>query len=304
MRHPSDPRRAAAWTRSWCGPEQEMRWGYLLLAGVVSAAAGAVTLGQRRWRQKTAALRATMRAACAPLSVTTYDRHEIEALPPPVKRYFDAVLQNGQAMVTSVQFSQEGQFRQDEHKDTWQPFHATQFATMHPPGFDWDARIRMAPGVDVWVRDAYAFGAGSLRASVLGLVTVADVHDTAESARGELMRYLAEAAWYPTALLPSQGVRWEGIDDTSARATLTDGAAAVTLEFRFGTDGLIATVWAASRPRSATESAPWLCRVSGYEQRAGMWVPVRGEVEWQLPNGPAPYFRGRMTDIDYAFAGR
>ena len=39
-------------------------------------------------------------------------------------------------------------------------------------------------------------------------------------AEGELMRFLAEAAWYPTALLPSQGVRWQGADERSAFATL------------------------------------------------------------------------------------
>jgi len=281
-----------------------LTWSFILIATVLSAAAGTVALGQRRWQRETSARRATMRAACLPASVATYDRREIEALPPPVKRYFEVALQDGQAMVTSVRFAQQGQFRQDEKKDTCQPFRATQLATMYPPGFDWDARIRMAPGVDVWVRDTYALGAGSLRASVGGLVTVADLHDTVASARGELMRYLAEAAWYPTALLPSQGVRWKGIDDASARATLCDGATTVTLEFRFGTDGLIAAVWAESRPRSATEAAPWLCRISCYEQRSGMRIPLQGEVEWQLPSGPVPYFRGRMTDIDYEFAAR
>jgi hypothetical protein len=284
-----------------------MGWGIVLtvVAGsAVPAAVGGLAWGQRRWRHRTTTLRAAMRAACVSVTVPAYDRREIEALPPPVKRYFEAVLQDGQPIITSVRFTQEGQFRQDEHKETWQPFHATQFATMQPPGFDWDARIRMAPGIDVWVRDAYALGAGSLRASVLGLVTVADVHDTVESARGELMRYLAEAAWYPTALLPSQGVRWQAVDDACAGATLTEGTTTVTLQFRFGTDGLIAQVWAASRPRSATESAPWLCRFSGCEQRAGMHIPVRGDVAWQLPNGPLPYFRGRMTRIDYGFAAR
>jgi hypothetical protein len=281
-----------------------MKWGLVLVAAVVSAAAGALALGQWRWRQRTIALRTALRATGRPLTVTTYDRRETETLPAPVKRFFATALQDGQAIVTGVSFTQQGQFRIDERKANWQPFHATQFATMHPPGFDWDARIRMAPGVDVWVRDAYAAGAGSLRASVLGLLTVADIHDTAESARGELMRYLAEAAWYPTALLPSQGVRWEGTGDTSACATLVDGSTSVTLEFRFGSDGLIAEIGAASRPRSATESAPWLCRVSAFEQRGGMQVPMHGEVEWQLPNGPAPYFRCRMTAIEHEFAVR
>lgn len=281
-----------------------MPWLTIGILGVVAVTASTLALGRRRWQRETTTRRATMRAACFPSSVATYDRREIETLPPPVRRYFEAALQDGQAMVASVSFAQQGQFRSNEKKDNWQPFRATQLATMHPPGFDWDARIRMAPGVDVWVRDAYALGAGSLRASIVGLVTVADLHDTAASARGELMRYLAEAAWYPTALLPSQGVRWESIDDASARATLSDGATTVALEFRFGTDGLIAAVWTESRPRSATESAPWLCRISCYEQRGGMRVPVLGEVEWQLPSGPAPYFRGRMTDIKYEFAAR
>lgn len=37
--------------------------------------------------------------------------------------------------------------------------------------------------------------------------------------RPELMRLLGEAAWYPTVLLPGQGVRWQPVDDRSAEAT-------------------------------------------------------------------------------------
>ncbi|MEP7296098.1 MAG: DUF6544 family protein [Burkholderiales bacterium] len=274
---------------------------FTVLVAAASITLGALAFGAWRWRRSDAAFCARMRAACLPMAVKAYDPREIEVLPAPVQRYFRAVLQDGQAMVSGVRLSQHGQFRQDEHKDVWQPFHASQFVTTHAPGFDWNARIRMVPGVDVFVRDAYALGAGSLRASVLGLVTMADMRDTPESARGELMRYLAEAVWYPTALLPSQGVQWEGIDDRSARATLTDGATTVSLDFTFGADDLIATAWASSRPRSATESAPWLCRLGDYVQRAGMRVPLAGEVEWQMPSGPAPYFRGRIAAIDHEF---
>jgi len=279
-----------------------MKLTFILFVVLISTTVGAMAFGAGRWRRNNAAFCAKMQAARAPTAMTAYDAREIESLPPPVQRYFRAVLQDGQAMVSSVRLSQQGQFRQNESKDSWQPFRATQFVTIQPPGFDWDARIRMAPGAHVYVQDAYALGVGSLHAAVLGLVTVADMHGTPETARGELMRYLAEAPWYPTALLPCQGVRWEGIDDTSARATLTDGGTTVSLEFRFDADGLITTAWAPSRPRSTTESAPWLCRVRSYAQRAGMRVPLEGQVEWQLPNGPAPYWRGRLTGIDYEFA--
>jgi len=42
-------------------------------------------------------------------------------------------------------------------------------------------------------------------ASLFGLISLANWRGTPEVAQGELMRFLAEAAWDPTALLPSQG---------------------------------------------------------------------------------------------------
>ena len=107
----------------------------------------------------------------------------------------------------------------------------------------------MAPGLNAFVHDAYVAGEGALHAEFLGLVTLADMRGTPELAQGELLRYLAEAMWYPTALLPSQGVNWTPIDETSARATLTDRATTVSLDFHFGPDGLIESSNAVARPR-------------------------------------------------------
>jgi hypothetical protein len=136
-------------------------------------------------------------------------------------------------------------------------------------------------------------------------VTVVNIAGTPEIARGELLRFFAEMAWYPTALLPSQGVRWEAVDDRSARATLTDGKLAVTLLFRFTADGLIDTVRAESRDRvvdGKTVSAPWQGRFWNYAERGGMQVPLDGEVAWMLPEGAKPYWRGTTTSVNYEFA--
>lgn len=121
--------------------------------------------------------------------------------------------------------------------------------TVRPPAFDWDARIRWAPGLTMFVRDVYGTGIGRLHATAFGLVTVVDQHGTPEMAQGELMRYLAEAVWYPTALLPSQGVRCDPIDDARARASLTDSDTNVSLEFRFDQEGLVTSIWAPARYR-------------------------------------------------------
>ncbi|MGH7411584.1 MAG: DUF6920 family protein [Candidatus Methylomirabilis sp.] len=192
-----------------------------------------------------------------------------------------------------------------EAKESWGPFQATQMVTVQPPAFDWEARIAWAPGVTMFVRDAYAAGTGSLHAAAFGLVTVADQRGTPELAQGELMRYLAEAAWYPTALLPSGGVRWEAIDDSTARASFTDGATSVALDFRFDQEGLITRVRSPGRYRDVNgvqTLMPWQGRFRRYAQRSGMRIPLEGEVEWVMPTGPLPYWRGRITDIVYETA--
>lgn len=163
----------------------------------------------------------------------------------------------------------------------------------------------MLPGLPVRVHDAYVSGEGILRAKVLGLFTVADLRGTREIAQGELMRYLAEAAWYPTALLPSQGVRWEAVDGESAKATLADGDVSATLLFRFDGAGLIASVSAEARGRTvhgAVVPTPWEGRWWSYAKRGGMQVPLEGEVAWILPEALRPYWRGRVARLEYEFA--
>ncbi len=119
------------------------------------------------------------------------------------------------------------------------------------------------------------------------------------------MRFFAEAAWYPPALLPSQGVRWETVDDRSVYATLTEGDISITMLFMFDEEGLIDAVRAESRGRAVggeVVPTPWRGRFWQYEERGGMKVPLNGEVAWLPPEGEKPYWRGHITEISYEFA--
>jgi len=277
----------------------------LLGAALLVVVAGASVYGSSRWTKGTRALRARLEAARIPITPLTYDEKEIENLPPPVRRYFRAVLKNGQAIVSAARLTHEGQFNMGEKQASWSRFTSSQVSVMRRPGFDWDARIAVVPGLNVFVHDAYVAGEGILHAELLGLVTLADMRATPDVAQGELMRFLAEAAWYPTALLPSQGIHWEPIDGVSATATLADGATTVSLVFRFDEKGLISGVRAAARTRTvngALVATPWQGRFWNYELRDGMRVPLEGEVAWELPEGSWPYWRGRVTGITYDFA--
>jgi len=272
--------------------------GILILVSLGIAA----VYGSYRWQSDTDKLRAKLTNGRRTIKPKIYDQKEIEGLPEPVQRFFRTVIKDGQAIVAAVKLSQQGLFNMSETESKWSPFTATQLVITQRLGFDWDARIQMVPGVNAFVHDAYLLGFGSLHASLLGLFTVADVRGTHEADQGELLRFFAEATWYPTALLPSQGVRWDAIDDTSARATLTDGATTVSLVFQFNAEGAIATMRAEARYRDKLTAMPWSGRFWEYSVRNGMLIPLEGEVGWEYPEGTRLYFKGRITEINYEFA--
>ena len=278
----------------------------LVLLVLVLAVAAAMWIGARNWDAATRAVRARLDTQAVPLTTARYDPAEFEGLPAPVQRFFGKALTPGQGIVTTVQLSHEGTFNSSDGEPKWVPFTSTQRVVTARAGFDWDARIRMAPGMTAHVRDAYVAGEGMLVAKLFGLITVADEPRTQELALGEFMRFVAEAAWYPTVLLPSQGAVWEAVDDRNARVTLRDGALAVTLTVGFGADDLIETVRAESRARVSAgkrEEMAWGGRFWEYERRDGMMVPREGEVAW-FPRERAamPYWRGRVTTVNYGFA--
>ncbi len=284
-----------------------MGWKVIGVALVVLAfvITGAILYGTNCWQSDTRELHTKIEAALVPITRKSYDPRELEGLPAPVQRYFRAVLKEWQPLVTAVSVEHIGTFNMSETGEQWKPFKSTQRVIIERPGFVWDARIRMAPAITVHVHDAYVAGEGVLTAKLFGLLTVMKQSSTPELAQGELMRFFAEAAWYPTALLPSQGVVWEAIDDTQASATLTDGTTTVKLVFQFDAQGLISSVRSDGRYRDVrgmSVATPWQGRFWDYELRDGMLIPLEGEVAWLLQGRSKPYWRGRIQRIQYEYA--
>jgi hypothetical protein len=173
----------------------------------------------------------------------------------------------------------------------------------------WDARIRMAPLASVRVRDAYVEGRASMLGALMGVVPVVDESDGEELRAGSLLRYLAESVWFPTALLPRESLTWSAVDDTHARATLTDGGTSVSLDFEFGDGGEILGAYTAGRLRSIPgekgryERLPWGGRYRRYEEHDGIRVPGEAEVYWVVQGREQPYYRGRNVDVVFEYGG-
>lgn len=267
--------------------------------GAAAALAAAPLVGAARWQRTSNRLRAALGESTAGAVFTP---EHLAGLPAPVVRYFRRVLAPGQPIARRIDFDQLGRFRIGTSPDSWKPMRATQSVSTQPRGFVWDARISVAPLLPVYVRDSYLGGRGGMRGEVIALFPTVTASGLPELDAGALHRYLAEAVWYPTALLPQEGVEWQGIDDLHATATLTDGCTTVSVQFTFSHSGEIVAFSVPERFREVNgryEPTPWCGHCGNYQQHGGMWIPVDCEVEWQLPSGPLPYWRARTSNVRY-----
>ena len=120
---------------------------------------------------------------------------------------------------------------------------------------------------------------------------------------GALQRYLGEAVWFPTALLPSPRVTWVARDDRSAEVTLLDGVTRVSLVVAFDERGFVTFVSGDRFKESGGTYTlqPWEIRCDEHTERNGMIIPLRCEVAWVTNGIAAPYWRGRITSIAYRY---
>lgn len=291
-------------------PDQPLKkWAPLKWAVRGAIGLGLLVLGlglwsNARWARDVDARLQTLEAATPQVRPQRYEDEELKALPPVVQRYLSQALNPYQPVVRRLYLEQTGMFNRSSTPmvEQWEPFTARQRVATKRPGFVWDAAIRVSPGITLRVVDAYVGGVGSLQPSIFGLIDVGGSQGNGDVARGELIRYFAESVWYPTALLPSQGVQWKAVDDHSAQATLTDGPLTVSLLFNFNAEGMVERI--SSTERSALLDGtmvpmPWEVRLSDYQLHSGMKLPHQAEVAWLTPKGRWPYWRGKLEKLDY-----
>ena len=105
-----------------------------------------------------------------------------------------------------VSLSQTGRMLRALGKDDWMFFTARQTIETGACNFAW--RARFAPFGLVSACDALENGVGRLDVTALGFIPIARTPHTAALMRGELLRYLAELAWAPDAMLENTALRW------------------------------------------------------------------------------------------------
>jgi hypothetical protein len=257
---------------------------FLVLAGA------AVRLAAHRNRQAFLAEVEAARAASPPQPSSPITEEDLAALPPPVAAYLRSAGAVGRRRVSAARVRHGGRFRPSPERG-WYAIEGDYLVTTGVPQFLWWGRLRLAPLVDVVARDGFALGRGRMLVKALGAVPVVDERGPAMDQAG-FDRLLAELTLVPTALLTGPHLRWEPVDEGSARAFLSHGGREASMLFRHD-PGAHETVVEMERGRQEGERVvkrKFRARASGEPLRAGGFT-LRRRVQgtWVLPEGDLDY---------------
>ncbi|MER9124327.1 hypothetical protein NKH81_14705 [Mesorhizobium sp. M0959] len=217
-------------------------------------------------------------------------------LPPEVHDLAARLGARGTVPTSFVKLMQSGTMRD---RPTARPmrFSARQSISLQRCEFEW--RASTGPFGCVSVVDALKDEGAEIDVRVFHLFRVARAKGGAALLKGETMRYLAELAWAPDAILGNPSLDWAVIDDRTLRVGAGHGESRGEVELRLDESGHIASVTAKDRPHkegTGFVERPWHGRFFDYRKHEGWLLPFQGEVGWVLDGQSFIAWRGSITD--------
>ncbi len=217
-----------------------------------------------------------------------YHEDQLRGLPEPTARYFKYALKENQQCVSYVRLKHGGQFKPS---NKWSAIKGVEYFTVNSPGFVWFGKIGQISGKNV-----YFEGSGGMQIKLFSVIKLVDSKGP-KSNQGELVRWLSETVWFPSALLPSENLRWELVDADSADVVLTDHGITVDATFFFNEIGQITKFKTKRHGKGKLED--WICQYSDYREVGGMKIPFSGEASWYSESENDKYAKFRIQEIEY-----
>jgi hypothetical protein len=146
-------------------------------------------------------------------------------------------------------------------------------------------------------------GHATMRVRALGAIPVVDASGPVMD-RSEAVTQLNDLCVLAPGALVEPSVRWEAIDERSARAHYASGAAVVSAVLYFDNEGWLRSFVSDDRSRAAPDGKSFSrlrfsTPIGGYRAFGPYCVAAHGEARWQLPEGPFTYGEFELLDVAY-----
>jgi hypothetical protein len=199
-----------------------------------------------------------------------FDPHLIEGLPEPARRYFNFSIAPGSPIVSAVELEMTGELGLGSIEEPkYSPMIAQQILAP-PQGLVWRVQVGAIVGSDGATNTS-----SWTRFWLFGLIPVVRVGNNEDHHRSAFGRVVAEGAfWTPATLLPCDNVRWEEIDENTARAIVTNEDFEQNVDVTVAQDGqpthVVISRWSNENPDRAFKLQPFggylsdFCRFGGY----------------------------------------
>ena len=229
-----------------------------------------------------------------------FDPELIGELPEPARRYFGFTIEPGAPIVSAVELEMTGELGQgslDELK--YSPMTARQILAP-PHGLVWRVRSGALAG-----SDGATPTSSWTRFWLFGLLPVVRAGDNEDHRRSAFGRVVAEAAfWTPAMLLPGEQVRWEPVDDNTARAIVSSNGLEQNVDVTVAPDGaptqVVISRWSNENPDREYRLQPFGGYSKDFQKFGGYTLPT--SVEGGNHFGTDKYFaffKARITKIRF-----
>ncbi len=233
-----------------------------------------------------------------------FNQQRFDALPSPVQKWLTHSGVNKQPPIANVYLKQEVKMKLKPEQKEWIQASAEQYFTINPPAFNWSVDLHMNPFFSIQGRDKFEDGKGEMLMKILSIITVVDVQDNNKINEAALQRYLAEIVWFPSAAL-STFIKWEYIDEQSARATLKYKETIGSGVFYFDKNGSF-TKFSTMRYKDTDDDAQkyeWIAEVLENKVINGIIVPTKLNVTWKLEDINWNWLELEITELKYNLKG-
>ncbi len=231
-----------------------------------------------------------------PKTFEVVKERDLAHLPKPVQNYLNYVGVVGRPKVHSFKITFEGEMR-DKGKD-WFTFTSEQYNFIKDPTrlFFIKAKVKGLPTTGY---HDYKDGEASMLIKVLSLVPVVDI-DGPEMFKAETVTFFNDLCLFAPSALVDESIRWETIDEQSARAFFNNNGVTVSAILYVNEKGQLVNF--VSNDRYSIEGMspfPFSTPIKNYQEINGRIVPTYGETIWHYPDGEFVYGKFRLKSIEY-----